>query len=154
VKRELRIAVTLGSSFIDRNQQVIPPNKINNKLNQVERANLINDQARMFKSDQARTDHYFLRMLGVPIPDDEMIDISEKTIHNNSGISPLATIAIGLISGAVIPLAGLAGYFLSKAPAAVQQIEKIVEKPVETIITKPGKTYNVNVDMEVVPPES
>lgn len=130
---------------------MIPSSKLRDKLKLAEQANLINDQARMFKSDQARTDHYFKTMAGVPIPDEEMIDLSEKTIYNSSGTSPLMAAVVGLLAGA-LPLAVLVGTLLNKAPAVVQQMEKVVEKPVEKVIELPGKSYGVDVDVEVIPP--
>lgn len=67
------------------------------------------------------------------------------------GLSPLAAAGIGLL-GAAIPAAGIIGYMLNRAPAAVSTVEKIIEKPVEKVITLPGKSFGVDVDMEVIPP--
>jgi hypothetical protein len=119
------------------------------RLAVAERAVLVQDQARMYKSQQALTDHYQNKLLGVPIPEDEMIHIGDVTLPpasqpKPSGLSPLAAMALGLLTAAV-PAAGAIGYLLSTAKPAI-------EKTVEKIITKPGSNYDVDIDMEVIPP--
>lgn len=68
------------------------------------------------------------------------------------GISPLAAIGIGLLSAAV-PSAGILWHLLNKAPAVVQQVEKIVDRPVEKVVTIPGRKTGVEVEMEIEPPQ-
>lgn len=80
---------------------------------------------------------------GMPVP------VAKPVIRK--GLSPLAAIGIGLL-GAAVPGAGIIGFLLNKAPAVVQQVEKVVEKPVEKVIELPGKSYGVDVDVEVIPP--
>jgi hypothetical protein len=97
-------------------------------------------------------------MLGVPVPEDEMIHIGDVTLppeprpQARKGLSPLAAVALGLLTAAV-PAAGVIGYLLNNKPAITNTLEKIVEKPVEKIITTPGQNYDVDVDMEVIPPK-
>lgn len=69
---------------------------------------------------------------------------------NRPGLSPLAGIALGLLTVAV-PAAGAIGYLLNTAPAVISTIEKVVEKPGPTI-TLPGQRYGVDVNMTVEPP--
>ena len=59
------------------------------------------------------------------------------------GLSTAAAIGIGLLTAAV-PAAGVVGYLLNS---------KVVEKSVEKIIKQPGTNYDVDVEMEVIPPK-
>jgi len=68
------------------------------------------------------------------------------------GLPTLATVALTALAFAV-PTAGAIGYLLNKTPAITNTLEKIVEKPVEKIIHHPGQNYDVDVDMEVIPPQ-
>lgn len=117
------------------------------RLKVAERAVVIQDLDRMTRSQQALTDHYHKRMLGVPVPEEEMIHIGDVTTNHahptvgRPGMSKLAALALGLL-GASVPAAGLIGYLLATAKPAV---EKIIEKP--------GQDYDVDVGMEIIPPK-
>lgn len=66
------------------------------------------------------------------------------------GLSKLAGLGIAL-AGAAFPLAGIAGYLLAGAKPAVSILQP-VEKTVEKIVKQPGKSYGVDVDVELIPP--
>lgn len=129
------------------------PNSSNQleRLEVAERAILLQDQSRMLKSVQAATDTMQNRLLGVPVPEDDVINLGNITINPESaptaqpparktGLSTAAALALGLLTAAV-PAAGVIGYLLKAAPAAV---EKVIEKP--------GTNYDVKVGMEIIPP--
>lgn len=134
-----------------------PHQQVVQALEQAREAVLLQDQSRMFRSQQALTDHYHKRMFGVPVPEDEMIHIGDVTLppeprpQARKGLSPLAAVALGLLTAAV-PAAGAIGYLIAAKPVITNTVEKIIDRPVEKIITKPGLNYNVDVDMEVIPP--
>lgn len=67
------------------------------------------------------------------------------------GLSTIAALGLGALSVALPGTGVLIGYLLNKTPAITNTIEKIIEKP-GTAITTPGQDYNVEVDMEVIPP--
>ena len=127
-----------------------PTNQLE-RLEVAERAILLQDQNRMLKSVQAATDTMQNRLLGVPVPEDDVINLGNITINPESapnpqpparknGLSTAAAVALGLLTAAV-PAAGVIGYLLKAAPAAV---EKVIEKP--------GTNYDVKVGMEIIPP--
>jgi hypothetical protein len=122
------------------------------------RRNLATEQLakvnRMFAAVTARTLGLDPNEYAKPFPPSNVTlnvlpEKSEKPV--SKGLSPLAAIGIGLL-GAAVPGAGIIGFLLNKAPAVVQQVEKVVEKPVEKVIELPGKSYGVDVDVEVIPP--
>ncbi len=127
-----------------------PSNQLE-RLEVAERAILLQDQSRMLKSVQAATDTMQNRLLGVPVPEDDVINLGNITVNpdpvqtvqapaQKSGLSTAAAVALGLLTAAV-PAAGVIGYLLKAAPAAV---EKVIEKP--------GTNYDVKVGMEIIPP--
>jgi hypothetical protein len=69
------------------------------------------------------------------------------------GLSTLAALGLGALGIASPVAAGVIGYLLNTKPAITNTLEKIVEKPIEKIITTPGQNYDVDVDMEVIPPK-
>lgn len=121
------------------------------QLKVAQQAVLIQDQARMFNSQQALTDFYHNKMLGVPIPEDEMIHVGDYYSQSQptppqfkSGVSILTAIAWGAVTAA-IPIAAAAGFLLSRT-------SPLQERTIEKVIPSPSQTYGVNVDMEVIPP--
>lgn len=66
------------------------------------------------------------------------------------GLSKLAGLGMAL-AGAAFPLVGIAGYLLAGAKPAVSILQP-VEKTVEKIVKQPGKSYGVDVDVELIPP--
>lgn len=89
--------------------------------------------------------------VGDPAPTQPVVPVPIAKPVVRKGLSTAAAIGFGLL-GAAIPGAGIIGFLLNNAPAVVRQVEKVVEKPVEKVIELPGKSYGVDVDVEVIPP--
>lgn len=130
-----------------------PPEQPNHRermerLEEADLAGVLLDRTRLLKSVQASVDAHNERFLGVKPPEDDMINTGNINIYPEQtqrpqsprkGLSALAAMGLGLLTAAV-PAAGVIGYLLNNKPA------------IEKVLHIPGSSYDVDVDMEVIPP--
>lgn len=127
-----------------------PTEELLKRLEVAREAVVTQDLSRMLKSQQALTDHHHNRLLGVPVPEDDVIhlgDVNNATTHTQApqkGLSPL----IGGLIGAGLMATGIGGFFgLGMVADAIKAI-----KPGSTVVqpVTPGDG-NTKYNLELLP---